>query len=381
VSLLSAACGTSAGEETQNVLAAIARSEDRSRSFTYTDATLDGGQQFTVRGRVQDDFLYAGTVSAGEKELYEMVVSDDAVALRLIDLESTKPIVELARRIDTATGSALSEGHWVIDHSAAPELRAAARQDPAEGADDTEAVAPREVNPVGDDPFFDAAGALSYADRSFRGSFVTRFNPEDLEYNPADDPWRADKERELETGGVRRFDIVQPPLPPRASRGQQQRLPSLAHFRKMVVYLKGDEALEVQEQISLSDRREFRRAEVGRTAQYYLGIRDAAMRGAVADVVRERRMVYRVGGFEDVEVSLPVDAENGLLREVLGDAGLKALFDFHTIGGRAAAALPAVPTPEATPSATGTPPATSATSTPSGTAPAAPSPSPLATGQ
>ncbi|MEX2537790.1 MAG: hypothetical protein WD646_03965 [Actinomycetota bacterium] len=307
---------------------------------------MDDSRRVSVIGRVQDDFLYSGTVKVGGRDLYQMVVSDDAVALRLIDLAGTQRVIDLARTVDVTTADALAQGRWVIDHTAAPALRASGRQEPADDEEKAEGIgAVAQVNPIGDDPFFDAASVLQYAERSFRAATVARFNPEDIEYNPADDPWRSDSERELEDQGIRRFDIVQPFLPSRAERGQQQRLPSLAHFRKMVVYLKGEDAIEVQEQVSLADRKEFRRAEVGRTAQYNLKIRDDARRGAIAEPLRERRMVFRVEEFEDVTISLPRTAEPGLLREVLGEGGLKSLFDFKTIGGGPAAVLPTSPLP------------------------------------
>ncbi len=375
--LMAASCGASAGEETRDVLDALTRTGSRSRSFSYIDATLDDSQRISVVGRVQDDFLYTGTVKMGDRDLFEMVVSDDAVALRLIDLEATSSVIELARTVDPTTGTALAQGRWVIDHTAAPALRAGQRQEPAEDEGSDSAVGTlAQINPIGDDPFFDSASALQYAQRSFRATTATRFNPEDLEYNPADDPWRSDAERDLEDQGIRRFDISPPLLPLRAERGQQQRLPSLAHFRKMVVYLKGADALEIQEQVSLTDRKEFRRAEVGRTAQYYLGIRDNAIRGAIAEPLRERRMIYRVERFEDVAVSLPQEAEGGLLTEVLGERGLKSLFAFKTVGGTPAALDGASPTPggSPTPSATASAPTSSpaASGSPSATPSAAP---------
>ena len=347
--------------------------------FSYVDATLDDSQRVSVVGRVQDDFLYSGTVKIGGSDLFEMVVSDDAVALRLIDLEATKLVIDFARTIDPKTADGLAGGGWVIDHTAAPALRAAERREPAddEGTTGSDVGTVAQVNPIGDDPFFDAASALQYAQRSFRTTAVTRFNPEDIEYNPADDPWQSDAERTLEDQGIRRFDLIQPPLPLRAERGQQQRLPTLAHFRKMVVYLKGADAIEIREQVSIADRKEFRRAEVGRTAEFYLGVRDNAFRGAIAEPVRERRMIYRVEGFEDVAVSLPQEAVDGFLAEVLGERGLKSLFVFKNIGGTPAALAGTGPAPGASPTASSTssaPTGSPAVSeSPSATASAAPS--------
>lgn len=335
--LFASACGTAggAGALTREAINATDRTRDESRTYHYVDSTLDGKSRVEVDGRIQDDLRYSGTVTLNGKKLYEEVVTDDSVALRLLDPEATKPVVEAARRLDPTTADALAAGRWVIDHTVAPPLLAAA----ADPGDESEQTADKpglgQGNLVGDDPFTDSAQLLNYADRALRtGLNVERFDPEDIDYNVLDDPWAKDGEVDLEGKGIRRYDLRQPPLPPPAERGKRQSLPTIQHFRKLVVYVEGERVTKIREQISIKDRREFRRAEQGRTAKFYLEMRDAALVGGIRDELRERLMEYAVTKVGGVTVKAPLDAENGFLTQVL--PALKALFEFDFIGGNAA---------------------------------------------
>jgi hypothetical protein len=372
--LFSAACGAGSGEETRIVTRALGRADDRPHTFSYTDETLDEALRIEVNGRVEDDFRYAGTVTVNGQELYEMIVSDDAVALRLLHLPALAKVIDLARTVDPNTANALAAGRWVIDQTGAPEPSGAERAAEEDEADEDTTGTTSEEVAVGDDPFFDAADAARYSQELFRGApGVERFNPEDIEYNPTDDPWAEDAERDLEAEGIRRFDIVQPPLPGRPSRGEAVQPPGVNSFRKMAAYIEAEEVLEVREQISIRDRREFRRAEQGRSADFYLELRDAALRGGTSQPMRERRMTYRIVRFEDVEISLPSDAENGFLVDVIGSRGIKSVFGFRYFGGGPRPLVTESPTPATSPI---TSPGVSPTGIPAATGVPASSPSP-----
>jgi hypothetical protein len=335
----SAACGGGGGfgAVTREVTGAIDEVRAVGRTFRYTDETLGGDQRIVVDGKVQDDLRYSGTITLNGTKLYEAVVSDDSVALRLLDLDATAGVINAAERSDPVTAKALREGRWVVDHTTAPPLLAAAAAAEEERTADNPNAGQRRQNLVGDDPFIDGAQVLNYSERAVRAVRVELFNPDDIQYNALDDPWRADAKVELEDEGIRRYDLFAPPLPRPAERGSQQALPQIEHFRKMAIYVKGQRVTEIKEQISLTDRREFRRAESGRSAAFYLRLRDSAKAGELRDELRERAMSYRVVDTGDVEVSVPLDAEEGLLGEALPE--LKKIFNFAFIGGDAVAPI------------------------------------------
>lgn len=314
--LLAGACATGAalGEEVRLVQGALERVDQRGRAFVYRDVTED--QRVEIRGREADDLRYQGLVSIDGSDVFEAIISDDAFALRLIDPEgSGAPVVSAAMAEDEVVGAALSEGRWAIDYTAAPPVV----REGQEG----------EIQ-VGANPFLDVFYLFQYLERAVEaGAGIERFNPEGIDYNPEDDPWSEDAERDLEDRGIRRYDLGLPGLPSRSQRGTQQTLPSTNHFRKMAVYLRGETAVLVREQIDIADRREFRRAEQGRAAAFYEELRDAALAGFTQEPIRERRMSYEIEEFGSaLSVSLPEDtAEVGSLTQAIGPRGLGALFE------------------------------------------------------
>lgn len=305
------ASGSAQGEDTRIVKGALDRTDQRGRTFIYEDVT--DTQEVVVRGEEADDLRYRATVSIDGKEMFEGIVSDDAFALRLIDPAAAQPVIDAVTAEDEIVGRALAEGRWAIDYTAAPPI---VRQGEGERR-------------TGANPFLDAFYLFQYVDPAIEAAGgITTFNPEGLQYNPQDDPWSEDAERNLEDQGIQRYDLLVPPLPSRSQRGTQQTLPSLRHFRKMVFYLKGRVVVEMKEQIDISDRREFRRAEQGRAAEFYEQLRDAALAGFTQEPIRERRMAYEVESFGDVSVTSPEDtAEVGSLTAALGPQGLGALFE------------------------------------------------------
>jgi hypothetical protein len=365
LAFFSAACGEGSrvGALARDVGDALGRTRDLSRTYRFTDYTLDGSQKIEVIGRIQDDLKYAGVVSVDGHKVYEEIVSDDSVALRILDSERAKKVIDTANRVDPISGRALAEGRWVVDHTVAPPLLAARVETEDEDERTADKAATETRGPaIGDDPFVDSAQTVNYAIRVVRGSpNVQRFNPEDIDYVEQDDPFRADAEIDLEEQGIRRYDLQQPPLPRPAQRGQRQRLPSVDTFRKMAVYVKGERAIKLRERIAIDERTEFRRAEEGRTAKFYLVLRDAAKQGAISGEMRERTMEYEIMRTGTVNVSLPANAEEGLLSNVLPD--LKSLFKFKYIGTDAPGGAGAGPLPSApveSPTAPGAPAASAA---------------------
>ncbi len=362
VCALASSCGSSGGGgDTGAVIRALTETARGGRSFRFEDATLDSKKRIRVEGKVHDDLRYSGTVVLDGKPLYQAVVSDNSMAIRFLDRELTKPAIDVAQRADPITARALSEGRWVVDHTVAPPFAGSAAETEQEPGGDRPTTGLRRQDLVSDDPFTDGAQVLNYSERAVRTGFrVELFNPDDIEYNALDDPWRADAEVELEDDGIRRYDLRQPPLPPPAERGRTQSLPTLDHFRKMAIYVKGERVIRIREQIAIADRREFRRAETGRNPEFYLRLRDAALAGALQDEFRQRKMSYDVTRTGDTDVTLPRDAEKGILGNVL--PALKEIFDFEFIGGggpplpgRGGPPLPEIPRGTSSPTATTAP--------------------------
>lgn len=297
VGLLAAACGSGrsgATKELRQVDAALDRAGRTPHTFEYTDRALDGGQEVVVRGRIEDDLRFQGTLYVDGKRVMTEVIADDAVAVRLYQPEVARQLIALAAGEDPIAAKALQEGKWVLDHTGAPPLTAERTR---EG-----------TISVGGNPILDAYYYFQYTQEALNGSGgMGRFNPDSVDYNPLDDPWQSDSIDELLDAGIARFDLALPPLPRPNERGTRAALPSARHFRKMVFYLKGRDVLEVREQLKLDDRPEFRRAGAGRAAKYYIDLLAAAKAGATTDPVRQRVSTYviRERG-ADVEVKLPL---------------------------------------------------------------------------
>lgn len=312
LALLGSACGAGQGEDLRRVRSAIDRTDLQSREFTYTEVTDE--QRVVVRGAEEDDLRYQAVVSIDGTDVFEGIISEDALALRLLDPDAAGEVVETAMGTDEEVGQALAEGRWVLDFTAAPPIV------PERGSEGELAL--------GRNPFLDAFYIPTYLDEAvLDGAGMTRFNPEGLDYNPRDDPWEDDAERNLQDQGLQRFDLILPPLPRRSERGTQQALPNVEHFRKMAFYMKGRTLIEVREQVDMEDRQEFRRAAEGRAAEYYLELLQAARGGFTQEPVRERRMTYEVRSVGNADpVRLPDDAVTGTLESILGPSGLGSLF-------------------------------------------------------
>lgn len=315
VGLVAAACGTGSGatRELQVVSELMDDAKLSSRQVVYTEEVLEGDRSITVRSEIQDDLRAASVVSIDGTDVLEQRVSDDALAVRVLNADLARPFIELVASDEPDLARALEEGSWLLDHQGAPQL-----------------IAPRTSEGtmlVGQNPVLEGS---VYAFQYFReavneGSGMNEFNPDAIAYNAIDDPWSEDADADLVSQGIRRYDLIQPPLPRPTQRGSQQARPATRHFRKMVFYTKGPDLVRVSEQISIRDRPEFRRAAAGRAAEYYVGLMGQALAGATQDPVRERRMTYEILERGDVEVGLPV--ENVEVVPALNlEAGVAAIF-------------------------------------------------------
>jgi hypothetical protein len=298
VGLLATACGSGGAgrtKELRRVDASLDRARRTSHSFVYVDHPVNPDDRYVVRGRVEDDLRFEGTLTVDGRRVMTEIISDDSLAVRIHDPKGAAQLIALAAREDPVAAKALSEGKWVLDHTGAPPLIAERTREGTVS--------------VGANPILDAYYLFQYAQESLNGAIgMGRFNPDSVDYNPLDDPWESDSIDELLNEGIARLDLEAPQLPRPNERGSRAALPGSRHFRKMVFYLKGQQLLGMKEQVKLADRPEFRRAGAGRAAKYYIDLLRDAQAGATRDPVRERVMSYEIlDRGSDVSVELPLD--------------------------------------------------------------------------
>jgi len=263
--------------------------------------------------------------------VYRHLVADDAAAIQLLAAEAGDPVVIAATASDGVAGEALKERKWVMDPVGAPPILTAGS--PEERA-----------SRVGLNPLIDAVSIPTYAAQAVTEAVtIGLWNPEGIDYNPLDDPWRDDVDANLGAQGLRRFDIVQPPLPVGLQAGRSVTPPGPGHFRKMAFYLQGDRIVEIREQISFIDRREYRRAQEGQAPMANIEVIEAAMEGFTDEPVRERRLTYTVE-YQDVSVDIPPDAVAGSIGPALGVSGIGAMLVPPPQPGVGPAGVP-IPTP------------------------------------
>lgn len=316
------ACGEGEAADDE-VREAIRRTEKLARRFQYTDQS--GGQGVLVQGVIEDDFRYRTRLSLNEESVVEQVVNDDAIALRIFKPEFVEKLVVKRPdtvRVPTGTGNAtvavpiseaLGLGRWVVDRRGAPTI------EPSEKDNDR----------LGLDPMFDALTVLRYAERAINEvPFVRRFNPEALDYKPAEDPFPHPPEG----SGIKRYDYQRPGLPRRAqaAAGGNEAVPELRHFRRLSLYVKDGIIVEMFEEIDV----ETRLRELGRiydvdfgdvppseAARVAVDAINALRRGQGKEPMRVRSMSLRLTEFGKVEkVELPPDAITGPVQLVAAEA-------------------------------------------------------------
>lgn len=242
----------------------IARTRREANEFIYIEerrlpdldvfAVLGGGDpsQVTpteppavrVAGVVEDDFRFKAKVTVDGVDAYEQIVSDDALAVRLLEpaylpdlLRDDDAAFDLSTELEGIDVlAALRSRRWVVDPTAAPPAAASL------------------VRPLGEDPVYDALTALDYVDRAVTEAFnVNEWSSDDLTpaYPSSEDVFPAPEEG----SGVRRFDVVRPFLPPPANLGGDVAgdtgVPATRNFRKMAIYVKDGRVIRVIERVEV----------------------------------------------------------------------------------------------------------------------------------
>lgn len=236
VGFLATGTACAKNEDKLNLQKTIERTESTSGVFRYTDDTpatpLAKGKSISVRGLIEDDFRYKARLTIDQVEVLDEVVSDDALAVRFLDPSFIGNFTSSGG--DAATVAALRSRAWVADPKGAPSVGDAAVQDQL----------------LGVDPIVDSLSVLDYAkDAVAQAAGVRKFNPEGLDYRPAEDPFP----RPAEGSGVVRWDVRPKDLPRADAQDTSQGSTFLAHaenFRQMAIYVKDGRVVQVREQIA-----------------------------------------------------------------------------------------------------------------------------------
>jgi hypothetical protein len=286
--LLATACGpdTTDGDELNRFLG---RSEDMPHEFVYEEKTSD--TTVRVTGKIEDDMRMQGLLTIDGIQVMEAVVNDDALALRVMDASKVPGTENLVTLVggSQVVANALLSGQWVIDYSAAPPF-----------------IAPKTDYgslQTGSNFVLDALYIFQYARAAvLNGRTVWFFNPDDILYFPDRDPHPQPND-DL---GISRYDVLQPPLPPRSARGTESALPTNAHFRKIAFYVKDGRVFRISEKIDFESHQDFIDAQKGRGLSYHLQLLDSVRQGNAREPIRVRDMSYELKSLgREVNIAFP----------------------------------------------------------------------------
>lgn len=265
-----------------------------SRLYTYLEEPEEG-PDVSVQVRWKDDLRYHEKLQVEGADAAEIVVSEDALGLRVIDparipaFQGGVPNVAGSQVI----GQELMSGKWVLDYQAAPPT-SPPRTD-------------RGAIIVGQDPFLDAAYVFDYLLEAVRSSpLVWEFNPEDLTvYRKSEDPFPPPNENL----GEKRIDAFPQFLPGRGARGTDAAIARTANFRRLAFYIRGEQIVRVREQITVEQNPEILRAQRGGGVEHHLQILEQHRAGELPERIRIREMTLEIEetGTEVEGVGLPQD--------------------------------------------------------------------------
>jgi hypothetical protein len=269
-------CSSEAKTTEKTLRAALRATEHLSHRFVYKETFVseDGKRDTEVRGLVEDDLRYKARLSVGGVAVLDEAVSDDALAVRLIqpaalgdflrrptekgkggsgvgsdEAGSPGPLSGCPAKA-SCTGytarddapdpaAALRSRRWVLDKAGAPAVFSAN---------------PAEERGLGEDPVLDALDIFAHVNRAIdEADYIAEFNEESIEpvYRKDEDPFDKPKKGSK----VIRYDFAAPKLPKASDRaGGNQVTPDARHFRKMAVYVKNGRVLQVSEVIDVAAR-------------------------------------------------------------------------------------------------------------------------------
>lgn len=215
------ACGNATDTAEQKLLATLSATELFSRRLEYAVDT--GDEHVGVAVTIEDDYRYSSVLSIDDRVAYREVVYDDALASQLVDPGAVTMLGE-----SPEAKTPLTAGGWMVDELGAPPAVLPAKQ-------------------IGADPIVDTLAYFSYVREAAQASEVTKFDNSALEYRPDEDPFPQPASGEL------RYDILPTRLPDRAAieRAGGADVPELSDVRKLAVYVRDGQVVEVREAIDV----------------------------------------------------------------------------------------------------------------------------------
>lgn len=297
-------------DKKEEVKRALDRTLALSREFAYVDQ--EGPRRIQVVGVVEDDYRHKARLTLNGAPVLEEVASDDALAMRF--LEPTLLPDFLVAGAGTAAGApaggggggisvidALRTRRWVLDPEGAPDLHGT-------GGD---------TRPPGEDPVFDSLTATEYVRRAVDAAIqVKLYSRDDFDpvYKAKEDPFPQPPNESR----TKRYDLRPPPLPVAQGGAGNQEVPSLANFRKMVVYVRDGRVVQVLERIDLASKLDevITRLSLPKdtTAAQAAQAINAVRRGQGEDLIRLRTMRLEFSDLDGAAaVELPGDVVRGSL--------------------------------------------------------------------
>jgi len=329
------------------VRAFIRNTEAQQRAFIYDEKTESS--HILVKGAVADDFRYKALVEVNGLDVLDEVVSDDAVADRVLDpagltmfarKQAATPAgaatVTVQGPSTTAVPPALDSlraRRWVVDHAGAPTLLPAAN----------------DKRLLGDDPIFDALTVFRYVDAAMDSALdVHKFNRDALDYKPQEDPFP----QPAPGSGVVRYDLTRKSIPRQQEQlNGNQAVPVIEDFRKMSIYVRHGLVIQVLEDVDVASRledlgRNYAIKFTGATTQENVDLAikaiNAVTTGQGREPIRVRQLSFKLLDIgQPEEVRLPPDAVAGSLLLFENRGKLTRPAGPGTAGGAAANPSPA----------------------------------------
>ena len=295
-------------DKKDEVKRAIDRTTRLSHDFAYLDQ--EGDNRIQVVGVVEDDFRHKARVVLNGAPVLDEVASDDALAIRFLEPGAltafVDPAATTAAAVPPPTGGisvldALRTRRWVLDPTGAPDLQGT--------AGDTRAPA--------EDPVFDALTANEYVRAAVDAAIqVKKYSRDDFDpvYKAKEDPFPQPPQESRTV----RYDLRPPPLPKAQGAGGNQQVPSLANFRKMVIYVRDGRVVQVLERIDLASKLDDVITTLNlpkdTTAEQAARAINSVRRGQGTDLIRLRSMRLEFSDLDgDATVAMPGDAIQGSL--------------------------------------------------------------------